>query len=389
LVSKGRTKIFGKLLLVIYLLAISLPLFPFSPVSAISISYTPFWFSISEPTTISHPDMSFKVFNLGSEPARITVSCLVPENLNISAHFQWSTIILNASGSVSNAYSLTVNSTLSVTTKVIFRVLQLPVNTSDNQILSSATVVNYITYYSQSTGSILKINIIDQSGTPVDAFVDIKYRINDSFAWTPIKTFNGSSNEGLYPLGYYYIRAIDQKSGRIGEKTFELTNNTEIDVQISMIVFRSFIVLIEGEQDDQNKDILLINRIGFEAYIDNYVQVESGVEIYGELFLNGKSIEETNRDYHQGLDQISMYKLKLWFSERYYPTGEYTVKAYIFVGGVKAVEEYRVIPYYIAPQKPFNITFEQIGLFLSFVIILYLIIKNRRLINDREQKESS
>jgi len=373
------------MILVALAISIFLPVFTSSPVSAFSITYTPFWFSISEPTTITHPDMSFKVYNFGSEPTKINVTLVVPENLNISALFEWNTIILQPSETRSNAYSLSVNSSLSVTAKIILRVLQLPTNTSDNQILSSATVINYITYYSEASGSILQINIVDQSGTPMYASVDIRYKFNESFAWTPIETFNGTSFEGLFPVGEYYIRAIDHESGRIGTKTFELVNNSQIDVVISLIVFRTFTVLFEGKQDDETDDILLINSIGFDAYIDNYVAIDSGVEIYGELFLNGEVIEETNKDYHQLFGTISMYRTQLWFPERNYPTGEYMVKAYIVVGGVLAAEEFRIIPYYISPSNSPNISIEQIGLLGTVSIIGYLVVKNRRLKNGKEQ----
>lgn len=361
---------------------------PITSVGAIPITYTPFWFFIDEPKTLSHEEMHFTIQNTNDKPTNFSVVFLAPNGIEIDASFTWETITLQPQEFSVNHYDLIVESQFSVTALINIMIYQQTAYSEDPIVSTGASVINYITFYSAEDGAVLDLHIVDQSFKPRECAVDIFYKLNESFSWSPIDSFVGSSYSSVLPLGEYHIRARDLISNRTGETRFSLSGNQEEYVQLTLVGFKMFRVLFRGEQDDQG-NVVRIDQIGVETTINNFVGVLYDVEIYAQLFKDSELFLETNKDYREQLDPVTDYEADFWFPQQYYPSGNYTIKGMIDSAGLNIAEQITIIGSYTAPSAPIvtieNMVFvAALGLTLVNIYLLARYYRIRR--KDIEQK---
>lgn len=232
------------------LIALSLPVIsPYlilSPVNALEFTAQEFWFFVNSPQTINYTEMIFSVRNTEDHAIRINCSFNEIEGIDLTVFFRWSSIILEPEQKEINRYAIKISYTLASTIDLEIEITQQAENVSGAQATVSGSVINHISFYSDTAGSLLDFRVVDQILTPRNASVLLSYRVNNSYSWTPIKKFNGTSLYGVFPLGFYHALAVDLETGVRGELTFELWRNESLQyLKLPLIDF--YINILGGD----------------------------------------------------------------------------------------------------------------------------------------------
>lgn len=294
-------------------------------VSAITFTYTPFWFYINQQGVIDYEDMSFTVQNKLSEPVEIVCNFKEIEGVNIDVIFDWTRINVSAKETVINHYKINVTGDYSTIFNLEINLEEKPRGSNDNKLIGAGTIVNKVAFYSTAEGSLLDLKIADQANTPRESSVLILYSYNDSMPFSPIKEFNGTSFYGVLPYGEYMVKAYDIESNIYAEEKFTL-NTTEhnVMVNLALVGFGMFKLLSRGV-------------IGVNATIFNHVAEVEEAKIYAELYIKttGELIETSEAWYISPLPKMTNQKLSFWFEyTNWIPNTKYVVRGVIEAGGL-------------------------------------------------------
>jgi len=312
------------------LLIIVFPIFLFSspfsqitPVTGFGISYEEFHFFVSEPKTLAFEEMKFTVVNHESEAMIVNVSYDPIQGVNVSVDLGWKSIILEPGSSAINRYKIRVYEQFNITFLVeISAIGFLQDRSAGQKIIGGGIVTNYVTYFSNETAHFMDLNIVDQANRPRNADVMVYHKSNDSPVFTPMKKFNSSRIAGYFPVGWYRIFARDLEYSHIFvEEQFYLDNSSKIFLTLKMVGFIRF----EPISDDKN-------HLGINLTITNLIDELYEVEIFAELFLNGKKLDTT---FSKGnlipvLHKVTNHPMKIWFNYQDWEYARYEVIGYIY-----------------------------------------------------------
>jgi len=300
----------SQILLVIVIFQIFVVFVP-TPVKAIQFTANNYWYFVDEPTTIDFPDMKFTVINDLDVDVQVNVSFMTVEGVDLEVFFEWDSVILGVEESKTNHYAIKINSSLAVTVNVQMLIKQKPLISGEQIVSTGGIVVNRVTFYTQEEGALLDLHIVDQSGWPRNATIDIQYRMNQSLSWSPIKNMVGLGYTGYLPKGFYFIRARDFENPNIyAEKTFEMTNDTTVSLALQLVGFKIFQVLFTKVQfEDQN-----ITICGLNVTINNHVGTLEEVKIYAEMYENKTLIQSTLPSEYSEFPKTENFQVSLWFA---------------------------------------------------------------------------
>jgi len=309
-------------ILVFSLLSLSSPLSQGSPQSGIAFSYRDFWFFVDEPTTIDYPTMQFTVYNPSTE--NITAICRFEEieGIDLQVFFEWNETIILPFQTQQNHYAIYINSTLAVTHTVRIALYSKIQTTNGSALAPAGVITNKISYYTEESGALLTLSILDQSSRPRNSTVFINYKGDESTAWTPIKFLNQSHYyQGFLPLGQYQIQAYDQETGIYGETIFLFNESQAIEVYLQLVNIKI------GKVISYHRYNLLY--IHFNLTISNYVEAFDFVEIQAILYNleNEKLASVVNPQL--SLPQIMDFKIATEFSALKLQAGRYRIQAQI------------------------------------------------------------
>lgn len=309
----------------VVLFSLFTPILSTTPVKGISFTYTQYWFYIDQPGIIDYKDMQFTVKNNHGYPIEVACSYQKVEGINIDVIFDWTRINLTAGEIAINRYKINVTGELSAIFNLKIFLHERP-RESGTQMVTGGIIINKVTFFSLSEGSLLTLKITDQAERPRDAQVTIKYSFNDSMPFTPIKEFNNSQFYGVLPYGNYRVRAYDIGEPSIYAEDDFILNDTEhnLTVKLDLVGFGIFKLISRGT-------------IGVEAIIFNHVGEIKSVKIYGELYLiESNELIETSESWDiSPLPKTTDQKLTLWFQYLdWTPDKKYIVRGVIEAGGL-------------------------------------------------------
>lgn len=351
----------GPIIIVGILFSLFTPFFTIIPVQAIGVGYSEYWFFISETGIIDFPEMAFSVHNTQDEPVAILCSYETIEGVDINITFDWQRIDLAVNEKAYNHYSINISSKFSATFYMRIYVSQKPAGSADSQLAAGGIVVNRITYYSETDGALLDLQIMDQSDAPHEAVVDLEYQVNSSMPFTPIKHFNGTSFYGILPKGRYHLRASDLDSDVFAETTFDLYNETKLTAVLRLVGFNQFSPMEIVERKGYSN-------LGVNCSVNNFVGLLENLEIYAELYFEGEKISTTEPFTISELDRTPAFRFSIWFSPLKWQRGVYQIKGLIESGNQLIAEEWsdKIIPTQFADTSP---SLEVILLGLSILVI--------------------
>lgn len=325
------------------LIILAFPLFflsfssPISSVEGFGISSEEFHFFISQPEVLAFEEMKFSVSNHESEDMLVNVSFEHIEGVNVSVEFSWTSILLRAGNSAINQYKIHVFEQFNITFPLQISAIGVIQNNATGQkIVGGGVVVNYITYYGDNSAYLFDLHILDQSGKPRIADIRLYYKTNHYSAFSPFKVYNSSTISAFYPEGFYQIFARDLDFPNIFvEHTFFLDNASSLFLTLEMIRFSRFEFIADNA-----------NHLGVNLTIDNNADPLLDVEVFCELFLDGKKLDQTTSKglIMPVLPTIQNYPFKLWFSFEDWKEASYEVKGYIFSLGELIVERKMIMP---------------------------------------------
>lgn len=380
MVSSKRIRI-RKLLL---FLVINLSFFPFlfpeiSSVQAISVAYTDYWFYVDSPQTISYDEMFFTINNNENFPVLVNCSYEKLEEVNISINLSWGYIEIEPLSKVKNHYTITVNESFNTTynLKVYCQVRASNVS-SGNPLLTGVIILNRLSYFSESQGYRLELNALDQGNRPRESRMQLYHKVNDSYAFTPIKEYYGNKIIGYFPKGHYLIIATDDETGIIGEEQFYLNNHTIIDVYLDLILFSQFTPIAYGD-----------NQLAMNTTVDCYIESVFEVSIYAELFFEGEKLDTTDSKdvIIPKLSKGMNYPFLLKFDYDDWEMGEYEVFGYIYSSSQKLVEKFKIVQISDVAIKQKPIDYSGTILLLVFLLGIGLSFVFMKVINDRKLKK--
>lgn len=367
------------IILVFLFLTLGTPSFFFlTPVGAIELTSTPFWFFIYEPTDIDFPEMVFRVRNSDDQPVEAVCSYKPIEGIDLDVQFTWTNITIAAGGIVENHYSIHVNSSFTVTIRLEIYVRKRPANQPGSQLSAGGIIHNHLSFYSEEDGALLNINVVDQSNTPRNSTVNILYKYNTSMSWTPIHNFVGTHFEGVFPLGEYLIQARDVKVPNIfTEEHFIITNSSVITLKLELVGFQMFLPIGRGEVNETNH-IVKLTQAGVNTTINNWVGIIDRVEVFAELYHIDADGDETLLDATEPFVISPFYptfnrtqSLVMWFDPMKHPAGNYRIVGKIQTYGLLIAHTEEGFPYYPPPTQ-FNIFNALRDLFFPTVAVVAL-----------------
>jgi len=323
--------------------------------SALELVCTEFWFYCSEPTVLEFPTMVFSVRNTELHPIKVICSQEIIEGFNISIATEWETIILDPYESRENRYSIMINETLSTEYEVRIIISQCATSDNETQATVSAIVLNHIVFYSELEGSLLNLQIEDQSGKPRNATISIKYKQDSTKPWTPIKLVNATSYVGYLPDGIYLVQAVDLDTNIYAEKEFYLTEDTTVYLELKLvgISFR----LLTGD------------RLGLNMTVNNYVGTIEDVTIYAELYYEGFLVGTSQKYYAEYFHYTTGFRIAVWFSPYKWETGQYSVTAIIKAHSDTIVSVSSSFTITVPPTLKTNTTFFYVVIILVNIVL--------------------
>lgn len=336
-------------------------LFTFSPIStqAITINSSQYWFYVSEPTLIDYPQMSFQVINTRDIPVTINCSFEPITGIEVDVFLEWESSILEAGEIKQNHYSIYANITYAATVRIEITVSEY----IGGNLGTAATVANYIVFYSGEEGHLLDVEVIDQSGVPRLAEIAINHKFSLNQTWTPIALANDSTITGYYPQGHYFIQARDIETNIYSESLFYLDNNTKVFITLQLVGFNRFKFM----QDPEDNEI-----IGVNTTIFNNLQELHDIEIFAEIYRDGKIVKTTSKVFYSLFPSTTDWTLEMWF-----PRFDWTKGNYSIIGKMVSHEilvAFKVINFRYSPVTQ-NISFTEIVLIGLSGLVIGLIIK--------------
>jgi hypothetical protein len=307
--------------LVLFFSLLTLPPTPATTGTGIGFSYRDFWFYIHEPTTLDFPSMLFTVHNPSVEPVTVVCRQEAIAGLNISITFEWEEYQLAPKEMKTNHYAITINSTLAVT-HTLKIVLFTRTTTGNQSSLAGAGVIhNKITYYTEETGALLTINVLDQSFRPRNSTIYINYKGDASTAWTPLRVINNSFYTGFFPTGEYQLQAYDSETGIYAEKIFTLTNESTVELILQLVAIK-----IGPLHSYHHLERLYIR---FNLTISNYVEAFEYVEIRAAIYNLQAEVLDSVINPQLSLPKITNFKLLTEFKGLQLRAGKYRILAQI------------------------------------------------------------
>lgn len=324
----------------VILFSLFTPILSIIPVKGITFTYTQYWFYIDQPGVIDYKDMQFTVKNNQPNPREIVCTYQKVEGIDIDVIFDWTRINLTVGETAINKYKINVTGELSVIFNLKIFLHEKPLGSSDSQLLSGGIMINKVVFYSSTAGSLLTLKITDQAERPREAEVTIKYSLNDSMPYTPIKEFNGSQFYGVLPYGDYRVYAYDIGEPTIYAEQDFVLNDTEhnMTVKLDLVGFGIFKLIPRGT-------------VGVETTIFNHVGELESVKIYAELYYDDthELLEATNPIKISPLPKSVNQKITMWFQYLdWTPNRKYIVRGVIEAGELPIAyrwsEKFDIIP---------------------------------------------
>ncbi len=354
------------------------------PISAFQFGGQEFWFFLDQPGVIQYPDMFLTMRNNGKEPIILNCSLDPIQGINLTVHFEWTRTLLNPGESKINHYWFEVHDNFNRTLLVYLLIQQEPIEGQGQKITGAGAIINYITFFSPHEGHYLDLNIVDQSGYPRFAHVQLYHKHNTTLAWTPIRNVNTTRITGIFPAGIYYVYARDLETGRVGELKFGLTTDLQIDVGLLLVGFGLFQYI---PPDPENRSI------GIRCTVNNFVGTLHETYIFAELHREGKLVATTNKDYRQQFEKTAGLELSFAFKPMSLEKGNYTI-----IGKIESVEriiaesriEFELLQDYTLNREDHTLELFLVGTSVIFGS-LYLIttIQKRRLKNKLQKSLDS
>lgn len=315
---------------VVFLLIIALTtLTPqITPSTGLAFSFVEYRFYIDKPTIISYPEMKFSFVNSGSDSIQVNCSYNYVSGLNITVNLTWTSITISPDSRIENNYAINVKDTFNTTALIQITCMQKSLGQKDNPVASGGVIINWVTYYSENDGSLLNLQIVDQSNKLRNSSVSIFYKKDNTVGWSPIKQFNDSRFDGYLPNGKYQIIAIDLQSGIVGEIQFDLTENLQTKVVLELIGFNQFLPLISNK------------RLGLNFTINNYLETIYEVKIYAILTdSQNQFVSETQMEERTELEKATGLEFVTWFNLFDWKNDNYTITGYIFSQNVNIAKK--------------------------------------------------
>ncbi len=367
------------ILLVFFLFLSPLTLFIHpTPARAFGFSYTRYWFFIEDTGIIDYPEMDFTIINVQDYPIEVVCNYQRIEGISIDLYLEWKIAYLSVGESLTNRYWLNVTGRFTVTFILEIYIQQRPSKIEGSQLTTGGIVVNKVSFYSESGGSLLDLRIVDQSDTPREATVLLRYSMNDTMPYTPIKQFNGSRFYGVLPRGDYEVYATDIETRIFGRASFSLTENNQLEkVIITLIGFKRF-------------KLELVGVLGLNTTIDNHVGELENVAIYASLYDVADRSTPITRSVilnYTSFPSTINKEVTIWFNKIDFDIEkQYIVQGFITVSGVLAARRWSEKFNINQPKEdplPF-ITFERVLLIILISgIVIYVGVKEYQ---KRKQK---
>jgi len=335
--------------------------FTFSPIStkAITINSSQYWFYVSEESLIDYSQMNFQVINTRDIPVTINCSFEPITGIEVDVFLEWESTILDAGESKRNHYSIYANITFATTVRIEIQVSEY----IGGNLGTAATVANYIVFYSGEEGHLLNVQVQDQSGVPRLAEININHKFFLNQTWTPIAYANDSTISGYYPEGHYFIQARDIETNIYAESLFYLDNTTNVFIALQLVGFNRFKFM----QDLEDSEI-----IGVNTTIFNNLQDLHDIEIFAEIYRDGKLVKTTSKSFYSFFPSTSDWTLEMWF-----PRFEWTKGNYSIIGKMVSLDfliAFKVMNFRFNPVAP-KTSIAEIVVIGLIVVVVGLIVK--------------